>query len=150
MYDGEPSTPKFNPTVSVRDPFLDPEAQERQTVPETPTKTGSIIVNSQDFLIVLTRLLKLKLAREQKSSTSQSALGAPEREVLKDYNLFDGQNSEFYEDFLYCHYLQSLIKREEFKIAVELFGYRQEELNPAISTQSLSILRTALEGMLGS
>lgn len=143
VYEGEPSTPKFNPAVSARDPFLDPETQERSTVPEIPTKTGCILVNTKDFLIVLNRLLKLKLAKEEKRNES-TAMAAQTNDMHHGQSNLEG--STFFEEYLYCHYLQSLLKREEFKIAVELFGYRQEEITADISEQSLGALRLALEG----
>lgn len=144
VYEGEPSTPKFNPAVSARDPFLDPETQERPTAPEIPTKTGCILVNTKDFLIVLNRLLKLKIAKEEKRNESSGAMAAQTNDMHQGQAHQDG--STFFEEYLYCHYLQSLLKREEFKIAVELFGYRQEEITPDISQQSLGVLRLALEG----
>jgi hypothetical protein len=117
---------------------------------EPPAKSGCIIVNVQDFLIVLNRLLKLKLVKEQsKLSDSQSITAA--HGLNKQYpnqQSSDKPEDLFSEEFLYSHYLQSLLKREEFKIAIELFGYRQEEITPEISQQSLSILRHALEGIL--
>lgn len=107
-------------------------------------KTGSVLVNTKGFLIVLNRLLKLKLAKEEKRNESSAGMAAQANEQFTGQTNSDGM--VFLEEYLYCHYLQSLLKREEFKIAVELFGYRQEEITPDISQQSLGVLRLALEG----
>jgi len=107
-------------------------------------------VNVQDFLIVLNRLLKLKLVKEQSKlleSQSITAAHGLNKQIPSQLSI-DKHEDVFSEEFLYCHYLQSLLKREEFKIAIELFGYRQEEISPEVSQQSLAILRHALEGIL--
>lgn len=69
-----------------------------------------------DFIQVLTRLYRLSAAQNQ----SQSQLSQPSA------------------------YSASRMKREEFKVAIELFGYREDELSPVYSAQTLSTIKSAL------
>ena len=55
----------------------------------------------------------------------------------------------FTTDKLFSNYSQSLLRKEEFKVAIEVFGYREEDLNPLFSAVTVQTIRTALEGLPG-
>jgi hypothetical protein len=80
-------------------------------------------VSTSDFLIVLNRLYRLKEA-------SKSTPG-------------------FSTEKLFSNYSQCLLRKEEFKVAIEVFGYREEDLNPLFSPNTVMTIRSALEGHLG-
>lgn len=58
-------------------------------------------------------------------------------------------SSGFATDKLFTNYTQSLLRKEEFKVAIEVFGYREEDLNPLFSNTTIQSIRTALEGLPG-
>lgn len=88
---------------------------------KTDTRLPTIFVSKADLLVVLNRLLKLRIRQDQT----------------------EGPPSQFFAQFT-----KSLMRREEFKLAVEIFGYRDVDLPPAYSATSLQTLRTALEGSI--
>lgn len=92
-----------------------------------------ILVDRCDFLVVLTRLYKIKQRKESQESLqgkSQDRADHYERSLLK----------------LFVHFSQSLMRREEFKLAVELFGYRDVEVPADFSQATIQTLRTGLDG----
>lgn len=80
-------------------------------------------MSTSDFLIVLNRLYRLKQA-------SKAANGFGTEKLFSNYN-------------------QCLLRKEEFKVAIEVFGYREEDLNPLFSPNTIQTVRSALEGHLG-
>ena len=86
---------------------------------KTEGRLPIIYVSKADLLVVLSRLLKLRVRQDQ---TEQAA-------------------PQFFSQFS-----RSLMRREEFKLAVEIFGYRDVDLPPAHSPASIQTLKSALEG----
>ncbi len=89
-----------------------------KTDPRLPT----IYVSRPDLFVVLNRLLKLR-ASQDRSHDSES------------------QRSQYF-----AHFTRSCMRREEFKLAVDIFGYRDVDLPPVYAQASLQTLKTALEG----
>jgi hypothetical protein len=83
------------------------------------TRLPTIYVSKPDLLVVLNRLLKLKLRQDQ----------------------VDPPQTQYFSQFT-----RSLMRREEFKLAVEIFGYRDVDLPPAYAPASIQTLKQALEG----
>lgn len=106
-YDGPVCMPQFCPS----------EKQE--------LKLPTIYVNKMDLLVVLNRLLKLRIRKDQAEQS------IPETSLKIQ---------------LFSHFTHSSMRREEFKLAVEIFGYRDVDLPPGYSNTSLQTLKTALEG----
>lgn len=92
-----------------------------------------VLVDKCDFLVVLKRLYKIRARQEEATSLSR------DHQYKND---FEDQD----EKQLFSHFYQSLMRREEFKLAVELFGYRDIELPPAFSSATIQTLKLALEG----
>lgn len=86
---------------------------------KTDGRLPTIYVSKPDLMVVLNRLLKLKLRQDQA----------------------DPQPVQ-----LFSQFSRSLMRREEFKLAVEIFGYRDIDLPPSYSPASIQTLRAALEG----
>lgn len=115
VYNGPISMPQFCPS----------EKQEE----EKPL----ILVDRCDFLVVLSRLYKIrqrKEAQEEAQAQSEDDQQYDQKSLMK----------------LFVHFSQSLMRREEFKLAVELFGYRDMELPPEFSQATIQTLRSSLEG----
>ena len=75
-----------------------------------------------DFLIVLNRLFRLK----EKVEEEQLARSAS--------------------DHIFFNYNNSMLRKEEFRTAIEVFGYREEDLSPLFSNLTVQTIRLALEG----
>lgn len=88
-------------------------------------------MNLPDFLIVLNRLFRMKQQSEQRAFQGTDGTVA---DILSN------------EERIFSNYAQSLMRREDFKIAVELFGFREEDLPLEHSSASLAIIKQAIEG----
>lgn len=86
-----------------------------------------IIVNQADLLLVLTRLYRLRLQNQEEE----------DEEISTGNRLFQ------------C-YQQSLMRREEFKTAIELFGYRDEDVAEDFTESSISALKFSCQGKICS
>lgn len=85
-----------------------------------------VLVDKCDFLVVLNRLYKIRARQDHNKNQ-------PDAEDYEVHKLFD-------------HFSQSLMRREEFKLAIEIFGYRDIELPPAFSNTTINTLKLSLEG----
>ena len=86
------------------------------------SRLPTIYVSKLDLLVVLNRLLKLRVRNDQRQMSDEPV------------------------NHLFSHFSQSSMRREEFKLAIEIFGYRDVDLPLAYSNQSIQSLRQALEG----
>jgi hypothetical protein len=94
------------------------------------TEIPQLVISPVDFLVVLNRLCRL---RESNQSQLGGGLGTPGDESMQP------------EDKAYLHYNQSLLRREEFKVAYELFGAKEETEDTDFTAASLMTLRLASE-----
>ena len=115
MYNGPITMPEFCPSEKANG--------------ENPL----IIVDRCDFLVVLSRLYKIKQRKEAQD----------EIQAHNDDNQQYEQRSFMR---LFVHFSQSLMRREEFKLAIDLFGYRDIELPEEFSITTIQTLRSSLDG----
>jgi acetolactate synthase small subunit len=92
-----------------------------------------ILVDRCDFMVVMSRLYKIKQRKEAQE----------EMQVQNDDSRQHDQRSLMR---LFVHFSQSLMRREEFKLAIDMFGYRDIELPPEFSNTTIQTLRSSLDG----